>query len=175
MAEETQTTSGGPTISRRFIVDDTGRAIKLSVAGDPVGANNGTYVIVWNGHGDATGLWRIKTDGTLEKASTFTYDTWGRPARTVYGPYTDLGFRYLYVGAADVQWDDAYAENSPVTKADASGRASSSCGDLPEALQAGLSARLRSSGAPSSSGSSWHRSRQRRTIGGIGTARLDPA
>ncbi len=156
VAEETQTTSGGPTISRRFIVDDTGRAIKLSVAGDPVGANNGTYVIVWNGHGDATGLWRIKTDGTLEKANTFTYDTWGRPARTVYGAYTDLGFRYLYVGAADVQWDDAYgagllymharsysptlgrflqpdpiaaegnlyayAENSPVTKADPSGR-----------------------------------------------------
>ena len=125
------------------------------MAGDPVGANNGTYVIVWNGHGDATGLWQIKTDGTLEKANTFTYDTWGRPARTVYGAYTDLGFRYLYVGAADVRWDDAYgagllymharsysptlgrflqpdpiaaegnlygyAENSPVTKTDASG------------------------------------------------------
>jgi len=104
------TDAGHPsgTISRTFVVDDAGRAIKLTVAGDPNGANNATYVIVWNGHGDATGLWRVKTDGTLEKANTFGYDSWGRPSRTVYGSYTDLGFRYLYVGASDVQWDDAY-------------------------------------------------------------------
>lgn len=73
----------------------------------------GTYLVTWNGHGDAMALHRILADGSLEKANTVTYGTWGHP--TIDGshpnsangsqPYGDLGFRFLYVGEFDVQWD----------------------------------------------------------------------
>lgn len=69
-----------------------------------------------NGHGDALHLLRIKTDGTTELANSFTYSTWGAP--TVLGThdnsnnggadYGDLGFRFLYVGEFDVQWDNQF-------------------------------------------------------------------
>jgi RHS repeat-associated protein len=81
----------------------------------PAGQDNpGTYLVVWNGHGDATGLWRVKTDGTLELANSFTYDTWGAPAVTAGTnsdtglSYGDLGFRFLYVGRYGVAWDGRY-------------------------------------------------------------------
>ncbi len=140
-------------ITRDFVLDDQGTARKLTITG---GTDAGTYVVVWNGHGDATGLWRVNADGTLTLANSFTYDTWGRPTLGTHNGIGDLGFRYRYVGASDVQWDDAfglglaymharhyspalgrflqpdpeaaednlfgYAGNSPVTKADPSGR-----------------------------------------------------
>jgi RHS repeat-associated protein len=72
--------------------------------------------VAWNGHGDALSLLRITADGTTELANSVTYSTWGLP--TVDGShdnranggadYGDLGFRYLYVGEFDVQWDNAF-------------------------------------------------------------------
>ena len=35
-----------------------------------------------------------------------SYSTWGTPTVTSVNGYGDLGFRYLYVGRFDVQWDD---------------------------------------------------------------------
>jgi RHS repeat-associated protein len=77
-------------------------------------ANAGTYLVTWNGHGDALALWRIKADGSLEVANTFAYSTWGVPTTTsnfpnsanANQPYGDLGFRFQYVGASGVQWDN---------------------------------------------------------------------
>jgi RHS repeat-associated protein len=100
-------------VTRTFTVDESGAIVKVSIAGDSA-VRNGDYLVVWNGHGDALGLWRIKSDGSLEKANTYTYSTWGVPSITTSHPnsdqgnaaYGDLGFRYLYVGRHDVQWDD---------------------------------------------------------------------
>ncbi|HVL54087.1 MAG TPA: RHS repeat-associated core domain-containing protein, partial [Vitreimonas sp.] len=101
-------------VTRTFTVDETGAIVKVSITGDS-SVRNGNYLVVWNGHGDALGLWRIKGDGSLEKANTYTYSTWGSPSLTTSHPntdqpgspaYGDLGFRYLYVGRHDVQWDN---------------------------------------------------------------------
>jgi RHS repeat-associated protein len=101
------------TVARRFVTDESGAISKLII---PSGANAGTYLVTWNGHGDALNLLRVKSDGTTELANSFTYSTWGTPtvdgthpnsahANTAYG---DLGFRYLYVGQFDVQWDNTF-------------------------------------------------------------------
>jgi RHS repeat-associated protein len=66
----------------------------------------GTYLPTWNGHGDALALWRQNADGTLTLANSYTYGTWGTPVTATHNGIGDLGFRFLYVGAADVQWDD---------------------------------------------------------------------
>ncbi|HVL53196.1 MAG TPA: RHS repeat-associated core domain-containing protein, partial [Vitreimonas sp.] len=100
-------------VTRTFTVDEAGAIVKVSIAGDS-SVRNGDYLVVWNGHGDAMGLWRIKGDGSLEKANTYAYSTWGSPSLTTSHPntdqgnavYGDLGFRYLYVGRHDVQWDN---------------------------------------------------------------------
>ena len=104
----------GGTSARSYLVDDSGSIVSMVV---PSGANAGTYVVTWNGHGDAQALWRVRTDGanagTLELANSWTYETWGRPQPTythtnsaTSAAYGDLGFRFLYVGEFDVQWDD---------------------------------------------------------------------
>jgi RHS repeat-associated protein len=100
-------------VARSFVVDEAGSIVKMTI---PSGANAGDYLVSWNGHGDALHLLRIKADGSTELANTFTYSTWGTP--TVDGThnnsanggadYGDLGFRYLYVGEFDVQWDNAF-------------------------------------------------------------------
>jgi RHS repeat-associated protein len=100
-------------VARSFVIDEAGSIVKMTI---PSGANAGDYLVSWNGHGDALHLLRIKADGTTELANTFTYSTWGAP--TVDGThdnsanggadYGDLGFRYLYVGEFDVQWDNAF-------------------------------------------------------------------
>jgi len=54
--------------------------------------------------------------GTTELANSFTYSTWGAPSvdgthdNSANGgaDYGDLGFRYLYVGQFDVQWDNTF-------------------------------------------------------------------
>ena len=51
-------------------------------------------------------LWRQETDGSLVLANSYTYGTWGSPSTATHNGIGDLGFRFLYVGAADVQWDD---------------------------------------------------------------------
>jgi RHS repeat-associated protein len=92
-------------VARRFTVDDTGRIATMTI---PSGGSAGTYLVTWNGHGDATGLWQENGDGSLTLANSLTYGTWGDPTTTVAGGFSDLGFRYLYVGAGDVQWDDGF-------------------------------------------------------------------
>lgn len=71
------------------------------------GPNAGTYLVTWNGHADALGLWRIDAaTGALTLANSYTYATWGVPTVTTHSGYPDLGFRFLYAGQHDVQWDN---------------------------------------------------------------------
>jgi len=70
--------------------------------------SNPVYLVTWNGHGDALGLWRQNADGTLTLANSYTYTTWGTPTMTVASGFADLGFRFLYVGGSDVQWDNDF-------------------------------------------------------------------
>ncbi|MEK6720476.1 MAG: RHS repeat-associated core domain-containing protein [Chloroflexota bacterium] len=94
------------TLTREFVTNDAGTIQKVIVPSGQTDA--GTYLVVWNGHGDATGLWRMNGDGTLTLANSYTYGTWGAPTTATHNSIGDLGFRYLYVGAFDVQWDDAF-------------------------------------------------------------------
>ncbi|CAN5656330.1 hypothetical protein BH20CHL7_BH20CHL7_12920 [soil metagenome] len=89
--------------SRGYLVDEAGTIIRVC---DPSCASPTTsYLVTWNGHGDATALWRINADGTLTLANSYSYSTWGEPTTTTHTGFADLGFRFLYVGAHDVQWD----------------------------------------------------------------------
>ena len=92
-------------MARRFTVDDAGRFVTMTI---PSGGSAGTYLVTWNGHGDALGLWKENAGGSVTLANSFTYGTWGNPTTTVAGGFSDLGFRYQYVGAGDVQWDGTY-------------------------------------------------------------------
>jgi RHS repeat-associated protein len=79
----------------------------MVIPGGETGA--GTYLVTWNGHGDALALWQINTGtGALTLANSYTYTTWGTPTTSTHNSIPDLGFRFLYVGAHDVQWDNAY-------------------------------------------------------------------
>ena len=92
------------TVSRGYVVDETGRILKVC---DPSCVSPTTsYLVAWNGHGDALGLWRMNGDGTLTLANSYTYSSWGTPTTTVAAGFSDLEFRFLYVGSAGVQWDD---------------------------------------------------------------------
>lgn len=92
-------------VVREFVTDESGAITKLIVpAGQP---DAGTYLVTWNGHGDALNLLRVNADGTTTLANSFTYDTWGTPTTATHSGIGDLGFRYLYVGQFDVQWDDS--------------------------------------------------------------------
>ena len=95
----------GGTLTREYVTDDAGTISKVIV---PTGASAGTYLVTWNGHGDAMALYRIETNGTLTLANSYTYSTWGTPTTATHNSIADLKFRFLYVGAADVQWDDQY-------------------------------------------------------------------
>jgi RHS repeat-associated protein len=94
----------GSTVTRQYVLDDSGAVVKMIIpSGQP---DAGTYLVTWNGHGDALALYRVFTTGTLELANSFAYSTWGSPTTTLHNGYGDLGFRYLYVGRYGVQWDD---------------------------------------------------------------------
>ena len=93
------------TVTRSYTVDDAGTIRKMTIPVGQTGA--GTYLVTWNGHGDALGLWLQNADGSLTLANSYTYSTWGAPTTTV-ATGTDLGFRFLYVGASDVQWDNSF-------------------------------------------------------------------
>jgi RHS repeat-associated protein len=97
-------------LTREYLIGEAGGVAKMVIpASQP---NPGTYVVNWNGHGDALGLWRIKADGSLELANSFAYGTWGEPqvvdaVNSATGqPYGDLHFRFLYAGQYGVQYDD---------------------------------------------------------------------
>lgn len=94
------------TVTRTYATDETGRIVLVC---DPDCDTGTRYLVTWNGHGDATGLWRRNADGTLTLANSYTYSTWGTPATTTHNGIADLGFRFLYVGEADVQWDNAFS------------------------------------------------------------------
>jgi RHS repeat-associated protein len=69
-------------------------------------ADDGTYLVTWNGHGDALALSEIDPlNGTLTRANRFSYSTWGTPTLVIETGYGDLGFRYRYVGRYGVAWD----------------------------------------------------------------------
>jgi RHS repeat-associated protein len=91
-------------VARRFTVNEAGRIATMTI---PSGGSAGTYLVTWNGHGDALGLWKENVDGSVSLANSFVYDTWGKSTLTVAGSFSDLGFRYRYVGASDVQADDS--------------------------------------------------------------------
>ncbi|HEY3545817.1 MAG TPA: hypothetical protein VGK17_06960, partial [Propionicimonas sp.] len=93
-------------VVRSYVVDDSGSVVTMTIpAGEP---GEGTYLPTWNGHGDALGLWRIEAGGTLTLANSFSYATWGTPTTYTHNGYPDLGFRFLYVGEFDVQWDTVH-------------------------------------------------------------------
>jgi RHS repeat-associated protein len=92
-------------VTRRYVIDETGSIVKMVI---PAGqANVGTYLVTWNGHGDATALWRVDTGGALTLANSFTYDSWGAPTVATHNLVPDLAFRFLYIGSEDVAWDGA--------------------------------------------------------------------
>ena len=92
------------TVTRTYVTDEGGTIVRFC---DPDCANpTATYLVGWSAHGDALNTSRINADGTLTLANSYRYDTWGRPTTTTHNSIPDLGFRYLYVGAADVQWDN---------------------------------------------------------------------
>ncbi|MDQ3523729.1 MAG: RHS repeat-associated core domain-containing protein, partial [Chloroflexota bacterium] len=94
------------TVVRQFVTDEAGSISKLIVpSGQP---DAGTYLVSWNGHGDALNLLRVNADGTTTLANSFTYDSWGKPTTSSHNGIVDLGFRYLYVGQFNVQWDDTF-------------------------------------------------------------------
>jgi RHS repeat-associated protein len=93
------------TATRTYSSDEMGRIVLVC---DPDCGTGTVYLATWNGHGDATALWRRNADGTLTLANSYTYSTWGTPTTTTHNGFADLGFRYLYVGSAEVQWDNAF-------------------------------------------------------------------
>jgi len=96
-------------VSRTYVTDESGRIVRFC---DPdCTAGNPVYTVAWNAHGDAVSVSRIDpATGAATPANRYAYLTWGTPATTVLAGFSDLRFRYLYVGAADVQWDDTIGQ-----------------------------------------------------------------
>jgi RHS repeat-associated protein len=97
-----ETVNGTPT---RSYIAAGGTTAEMTI---PPGSGAGTYIVVWNGHGDAGSLDLLNADGTLTPVNTFSYSTWGAPTTTVSSGATDLAFRFLYVGSGDVQTDNDF-------------------------------------------------------------------
>ncbi|MDQ3689607.1 MAG: hypothetical protein M3406_06150, partial [Chloroflexota bacterium] len=92
------------TVVREFVTNEGGGISKLIVpSGQP---DAGTYLVNWNGHGDALNLLRVNADGTTTLANSYTYGTWGTPTAATHNGIGDLAFRYVYVGQFGVQWDN---------------------------------------------------------------------
>jgi RHS repeat-associated protein len=107
IVEERLTDAGHPSgaLVRSYTVDDTGTVVKLVIPAPEPDA--GTYLPVYDGHGDALNLSKLDpVTGSLTLANSFRYESWGKPATTTHNGVGDLGFRFLYVGEFDVQWDD---------------------------------------------------------------------
>jgi RHS repeat-associated protein len=86
------------------VVDVSGSVVKLVIPS--LEPDAGTYLPVYSGHGDAVNLSRQNADGSLTLANSYRYESWGRPTTATHNGVGDLGFRFLYVGEFDVQWDD---------------------------------------------------------------------
>ena len=95
------------TVTREYVRDEAGTVVRFC---DPdCMVPTASYLVGWNGHGDALNVSRINADGSLTAANSYRYDTWGRPTTSTHNGIADLGFRYLWVGAADAQWDNQLA------------------------------------------------------------------
>jgi RHS repeat-associated protein len=93
-------------VTRTYVADDTGRIVRFCDP-DCTGSNPG-YVVSHNAHGDTLSIGRLDpATGGVTVANRFAYATWGTPTTTTANGYPDLGFRYLWVGAADVAWDNS--------------------------------------------------------------------
>lgn len=58
-------------LDRSYLVDEAGSIVQMVI---PSGTRAGTYLVTYDGHGDATALWRIKpADGHLEIANSIVY------------------------------------------------------------------------------------------------------
>lgn len=97
---------GSNTLLRSYLVDESGAIVKMIIPTGQTGV--GTYLVTWNGHGDALALYRIETSGSLTLANSYTYSSWGAPTTATHNSIADLAFRFLYVGAHDVQWDNYF-------------------------------------------------------------------
>jgi hypothetical protein len=85
-------------LARQYLTDPNGAVVKLVIpAGQP---DAGTYLVNWNGHGDALNLVHVAGDGSLAVANSYSYGTWGAPTTQLHAGYGDLGFRFLYAGRA---------------------------------------------------------------------------
>jgi len=91
-----------PVLSRSYVTDESGAVVKMTI---PNGPDAGTYLVTWNGHGDALNLLRID-GGVLTTANSFSYNSWGSATVHTHNGFGNLGFRYRYVGQHGVQ-DDA--------------------------------------------------------------------
>lgn len=90
-------------VTKTYVSDASGAIVSFTIpAGQP---EAGTYLVTWNGHGDALNLLRLNGDGTTTLANSYRYATWGAPTTSTHNGIGDLGFRYLYVGQSGVQWD----------------------------------------------------------------------
>ena len=88
------------TLTREYVTDHTGAVVKMRI---PSGqANAGTYLVAWNGHGDALNLLAVGS-GAVTLANSFSYDTWGAATVYTHNGYPDLAFRFRYVGQHGVQ------------------------------------------------------------------------
>lgn len=88
-------------LARSYVTDESGAIVKMIVGS---GSNAKTYLVTWNGHGDALNLLHL-SGGTVALANSFTYDTWGAATVQTHNGYADLGFRFRYVGQHGVQDD----------------------------------------------------------------------
>lgn len=94
------------TVTRTYVADDTGRIVRFCDP-DCTGANP-VYLVAWNAHGDAVSIGLLDpATGGVTPANRFSYATWGTPTTTAVNGHPDLGFRYLWVGAAGVAWDNS--------------------------------------------------------------------
>lgn len=66
-------------LDRQYLVDEAGSIVAMVI---PSGPRAGTYLVTYDGHGDALALWRIKPDGHLEPANSYVYSSWGSPQPT---------------------------------------------------------------------------------------------
>ncbi len=97
------------TVSRTYVADEAGRIVRFC---DPdCTGSSPVYLVAYNAHGDALSIGRLDpATGGVEVANRFGYATWGTPATTTANGHPDLGFRYLWVGAAGVTWDNSIGQ-----------------------------------------------------------------
>lgn len=94
-------------VDRQYVVDEAGAIVRMVI---PTGVPDaGSYLVTWDGHGDAVNLLRVNPDGTTTLANSYTYTTWGHPTTTTHNGIPDLRFRFLYVGRYAVTWDSTVA------------------------------------------------------------------